>query len=198
MKTLLTIISTGIMLSAVPVYAHKLIKPEPQAKIARKAFSATPETSWNRLSQKGGKYQEIWTLDGDKLNKITFFGGVPIGDPLFKERDKKRSPLPKVEANMLMTDIAELVESTYRTQFQATRMEIGVQEPAELAGYPGVRFEYRFVRPDDQLERRGEALGAFVDGRLYLMSYEAPALHFFERDVDRFRALVATTTINQR
>ena len=62
--------------SIAPAHAHKLIEPKLQENIAKGAYSARPSTTWNRLSEKEGKYQEIWTLDGDQLNRVIFFGGV--------------------------------------------------------------------------------------------------------------------------
>lgn len=180
---------------ALPAHAHKIIEPGFRDKIARNTFSASPESEWNRLQQKEGKYQESWTRDGDDLNEITFFGGVPIDEPLFTERNKKDNPLPKVTANMLVTDIPVLLEATYRTHYGTPQMQVGRQEPVEIDGRPGIRFTYSFVRSDDEVERRGEAIGAFADGKLYLVTYEAPALYFFERDVAKFRQIAGTLTI---
>lgn len=139
---------------------------------------------------------EIWTLDGDQLNKVSFFGGVPVGQPLFREQDKKRSPLPKVSDGMLITDIPVLLENSYRAQGRTSRMTIGEQVPAEMDGRRGIKFSYTYVFGDDEVERRGEALCAFVEGKLYLVTYEAPTLHFFEKDLPNFRQLVQTLRIN--
>ena len=173
-------------------HAHKLISPGLHETIAKGAIAASPTHEWNRLKQKNGKYQEVWTLDGDQLNKVTFYGGVPVGKPLFKERDKKNQPLPKVSANMLLTDIPALLETTYRTQFQTTQMAIGKQDVAEVDGRQGIRFTYTFVRSDDEVERTGEGFGTIVDEKLYLITFEAPSLYFFERDVEKFRQILKT------
>lgn len=177
------------------VDAHKLIEPGLQEKIAKGTFSATPTTTWNRLSDKEGKFQEIWTADGDKLNRIIFFGGVPDGEPLLKERHKKRDPLPKVSKNMLLPDIPVLFERTYRTYYGTPIMEIGKQEPATFAGMDGINFEYRYVDANDEVERKGEAYAALVEGRLYVITYEAPTLYYFEKDLPIYRKLVESVTL---
>jgi len=176
-------------------FANSLISPGPQTKIARSSLSASPDMEWNRLSKRGGKNVEIWTLDGDELNAVTFYGGVEVGKPLLKEADKKNAPLPRVTSNMLITDIPALLESTYRIQLNTTQMSIDSQEPEKVGGHKGVRFTYSFVRQDDELQRKGEAVGAFVDGKLYLVTYEAPAIHFFDKDVAKFRQLAGTLKI---
>lgn len=178
-----------------PAHAHKLIEPGPREKIARGAYSATPGSTWNRLDQKEGKYQEIWTIDGDQLNQIIFFGGVPVGEPLLRERNKKTDPLPKVAANMLLPDIPVLLERTYRTYYATTAMSIGLQEPAIFAGMDGIRFEYSYTALDDEVERKGEAFAALENGRLFLVAYEAPALYYFEKDRAKYLEIVRSLKI---
>jgi hypothetical protein len=34
-----------------------------------------------------------------------------------------------------------------------------------------------------------------VGGKLYLVTYEAPALHFFDKDVEKYRTLAATLAL---
>ncbi len=192
-KTILMASST--ILIATAVSANSLVSPGPTPKIARSSLSASPATEWNRLSLRGGKNVEIWTIDGDELNKVTFYGGVPVGQPLFREANKKNAPLPRVSANMLITDIPAILESSYRIQLHTTRMSIDSQEAATISGFKGIKFTYSFVRQDDEVDRKGEAVGAFVGNRLYIVCYEAPAVHFFDRDVEKFRQLAATLRI---
>lgn len=188
-----TVIITAIFsLMASPAIANSLIGPGPKAGIAKSRLSATPDGEWNRLSRKDGKNVELWTLDGDSLNKVSFFGGIPVGEPLLREIDRKNRPLPKVAGNMLITDIPALLESTYRSQFSVNQMQIDAQEPALLDGNKGIRFTYAFSRADDEVQRKGEGIGAMVNGQLFLVIYEAPALYFFDKDVEKFRKLAAT------
>jgi hypothetical protein len=186
--------SAGVLIAGT-ASANSLIGPGPHTNIARSNLSASPGTEWDKLSERGGKNVEIWTLDGDELNKITFFGGIPVGQPLFKETDKKHAPLPRVTPNMLITDIPAILESSYRIQLHTMQMAIGDQEPTNLGGYKGIKFTYTFVREDDEVERKGEAVGAFVGDRLYIVAYEAPAIHFFDKDIEKFRQLVTTLKI---
>jgi hypothetical protein len=176
--------------------AHELIRPGRPSSIAEDSFTATPGVEWNRLQQSGGEYQEVWTIDGDGLNKITFFGGVPVGEPLFEEFDEKHHPLPKVTPNMLITDIPPLLEATYRTGTN-TGMRIGKQDAALLDGNRAIRFSYSFMRSEDGVERKGEGFGAFVSGKLYLVTYEAPALYFFDRTIEEFRKIAASLRITK-
>lgn len=191
----ITAAAVVLLLLSFPAAAHKVIEPGLNDNIAKGVFSATPESRWNRLQQRDGKFQEVWTIDGDRLNRVVFYGGVPVGKPLVKERDKKRDPLPAVSSNMLLPDIPLLLERTYRTKYGIAIMSIGKQEPATLDGRPAIAFDYTYIDPEYEVETKGEAIAALDDGKLYLVAFEAPAVYFFDRDIEKFRDLVKTVSL---
>jgi hypothetical protein len=189
MRTVLLFLA--LTTASAPALGNSLVAPGPRAAIAKSSISAAPASEWNRLSRNEGKNTEIWTIDGDGLNKVMFLGGIAPGTALIREIDKKNRPLPKVAGNMLITDIPALLESTYRVRYGVNRMTIDSQEPATISGQKGIRFTYSFTR-DDEVDRKGEAIGAIIGGKLYLVSYEAPALHFFDKDLEKYRHLAST------
>jgi hypothetical protein len=190
------VVALGLAAATMPsVQANSLVEPGTRSGIAKSKLSATTTGEWNRLSRADGKNVEIWTLDGDALNKVSFYGGIASGKPLLKEHDKKRHPLPKVSGTMLMTDIPALLETTYRSLGIVNQMSIGEQAPAVLGKRKAIRFSYTLTRGDDEVRRRGEGIGALVDGKLYLVTYEAPALHFFDKDVAKYRELAASLAL---
>lgn len=191
MSTFIRTMTLAAALIAAPAFSNALIAPGPTAGIAKSRFSAAPASEWNRLSARASKKTETWTLDGPDLNRVMFFGGVAVGEPLFREVDKKRQPLPRVTANMLITDIPVLLETSYRSQGRVSTFNVDTVEPATVGGHKGVRFTYRYVGTDD-VERKGEAMGAVVASQLYLTTYEAPAIYFFDRDLAKFRQLAST------
>jgi hypothetical protein len=183
----------AVVVAIAPASSNSLVPAGPRTGIAKSTLSATPASEWNKLSRNDGPNTEVWTIDGDELDKVTFFGGIVHGKPLLREVDRKHHPLPKVKANMLITDIPTLLESTYRVQ-GVSQMSVDAQEPAMLGSHKAIHFTYRFTRTDEVL-RKGEGIGALVDGKLYLVTYEAPALHFFDKDVAKYRALAATLAL---
>src|SRR3546814_4059309 len=97
------VISTAaILLLASPAAAHKLRVSGEAVAVADSGVTVTPGRDWNRLDAKAGKNTETWTLDGEQLNDVTFFGGIEAGKPLVKERDRKRDPLPKFTSSTLL------------------------------------------------------------------------------------------------
>lgn len=191
-KMTATVAALSIAVCAPAFGGNSLVSPGLQKGVAKSGLSATADGEWNRLARRDGKFVELWTRDGDSLNKVTFFGGVPSGQPLLREADKKNRPLPKVSSNMLITDIPTLLESSYRIQFSANRFTVNAQEPVMFSGYPGIKFSYTFTSDADEVERKGEAVGAFIKNKLYLVAYEAPAIYFFDKDLGSFRTLASS------
>lgn len=74
-------------------------------------------------------------------------------------------------------------------------MAIGKQEPATLDGRPAIAFDYTYIDPEYEVETKGEAIAAIDNGKLYLVAFEAAAVYYFGRDVQKFRDLVKTVTL---
>lgn len=174
--------------------AHKLRESGEQVKVAKSDMTVVPERDWNRLSRRPGKNAENWTLDGPQLNDVTFFGGIAPGKSLIKERNKKRDPLPKFTKETLLIEVPELLEGTYRTYKKLAAFEILSIEPTHFLSQDGVYFEYEYI-DGDQLTRKGEARAAIIDGELYMISYDAPRLHYFQRNLADFRSLADSATL---
>ena len=85
-------------------------------QVAKSGMKVTPARDWNSLSIRPGKKAEIWTLDGEQLNDVTFYGGIAPGEPLIREQSKKQKPLPKFTRETLLVELPELLEGTYRTE----------------------------------------------------------------------------------
>ena len=119
------------------------------AEVAGSALSVVPPRDWNRLDIKPGKVAETWTLDGEQLNDVTFYGGVEAGMPLVRERDKKRQPLPKFSATTLLIEVPELLEGTYRAAKQIGDFKVTGSTPGRFLGKDGVQFTYEYVDRDE-------------------------------------------------
>ncbi len=178
---------------AAPVAAKWTEVAAARTPVAHTALSVVAEAGWNRWSKHPIKAEELWSLDGPLLNRIVFLGGVADGRPIAREANRKREPLPHFAAAMRATDIAELVERTTRITEAAPDFTTEVVAPATFAGRPGFRLRYRYTV--GELTRRGEARGAVIDGRLYLIAYSAPALHYFDTDLPRATAIMDSAQI---
>ena len=185
-----------VALSAGAAQANAYREKGKVAEVADSGVTVTPPRDWNRLDAKPGKYTEVWTLDGEQLNNVTFYGGVEAGAPLVKERDKKRDPLPKLTASTLLIEVPELLEGTYRASKQIGGFTVTGSKPHRFLGQEGVNFTYEFTDGDD-LPRRGEARAALIGKKLYMVTFDAPRLHYFDRTLADFRALADTAKLGK-
>jgi len=183
--------------SVVPMVAvaHSLRERGEAVSVADSSLSVTPPRDWNRLSGNLGKNTESWSLDGAQLNSVTFYGGIAAGKPLVRERDRKDSPLPKVGRNMLLVEVPELFEGTYRTDRQIGDFQVTSSTPGQFLGEDGIHFSYQYV-DQDQLTRKGEARATIIHGKLYMITFDAPRLHYFEQTADDFQALADSARLS--
>jgi hypothetical protein len=176
------------------IAGNKLIVAGVPVQVAKSSLAITPASEWNKLGLRPGTNGEIWTLDGDSLNKVTFYGGIAPGATVFREVDKKNRPLPRFTDVMLSTDIPVLLENSYRIALGSAIFTVDAMVPAKLAGADGIKFTYSFIRQGEEIRRKGEARAAIVKGKLYMITYEAPALYFFDKSLEAFHQIANSAT----
>lgn len=179
---------TGVLVSSSGTAGIVLKPAKVPVAVAKSTLTVTPDKAWNKVGRPG-RFSESWTLDGLSLNDLTFYGGILDGKTLFREVDKTNAPLPRFSKTMLAPDVVQLFESSYRIALNTPLIKIESIEPATFAGHAGFRFTYSFSALDE-VKRKGEAIGAIVGERLYMATFEAPTIHYFDRDVAAFRAIV--------
>lgn len=191
-----TICAAALALALTPQagQAHRLMPAGEAAQVARSDMTVTPTILWNRLSQRPGEKAERWTLDGELLNDVIFFGGVENGTTLFRDRDRDDNPLPTFSSTMLPTDIPPLLETSLRVTQNISTFEISSVAPATFLGAPGVQFEYRMLGADD-ITRQGRATAAIIEGKLFMITYDAPAEYFFARNLPDVERIVASAVL---
>lgn len=170
----------------------KLISPAKPTAVAKSTLNVTAGEEWNRNTYRPIKKGELWSLDGLGLNELYFVTGLIAGEPLYRELDKKNKPLPKMGKSLQLTDIPDFFESSQRVALGTSLFQLTGTEPAKFAGNDGVRFTYEYAVQGNPMKYRGVAQAAMIKGQLYLISFTAPAIHYFERDRARAEAIMAS------
>jgi hypothetical protein len=183
-------------LSAPALAGWATMRSGTEVKVAKGTMTVKPLADWNRSSQRPSRRSEAWTRDGINLNELTFFGGISNGESILRQGWAATEKLPRFKSDMLPTDLAEIFESTHRMVLQSPVFKMGKVEPAKLGTHDAVRFNYSYAAQAEDIERRGEAVAAIVDGKLYLVNFVAPSLHYFDADIGEVRAMVAGIAIN--
>jgi hypothetical protein len=181
---------------ATPVQAgNTLIAKQQKVAVAKSALTVTPDREWNKMGARPGRNSETWTIDGDGLNDVTFYGGIENDRTLFREVSKKTKPLPRFSSTMLLTDLPSLFENSYSIALDTQLMKIDAVEPTMFLGAKGIKFAFTFTRAGEEVRRKGEASAAIVGGKLYMITFEAPDVYYHQRDLPAYRAIVATATM---
>ncbi|WP_326524044.1 hypothetical protein [Sphingomonas sp.] len=181
---------------ATPAIAGWTLMPKATpVAVAKSAMTVTPGEDWNRWSVRPSKRGETWTLDGVSLNQLQFFAGVLPGEAIYRERSKKDEPLPKFDAGMLAPEIVRAVEGSHRILLRTSLFEVGEVAPTRLGGHPGVRFTYSYSVQDEDVRRQGEGRAAIVEGKLYLVTFTAPAIHYFDAGIPEARRVMDSVRI---
>lgn len=194
-RVVLAAAAASVMIAAPAQAGWRLIENSQPVAVGKGELTVTPQQDWNRNTSRPVKGSEQWTLDGVTLNELYFVSGLRSGKTLFKDRDKKNNPLPRLQENILLTDIPEFVESSMRVQMGTSLFEVDEIEPTTFLGQPGVKWRFHFGVQADALIRRGVAVGTMVDGELYLITFVAPELHYFERDLEEAEAIMSSATL---
>lgn len=158
------------------------------------ALELTTDGRWNRIDPPGSEADadEVWTADGVTLDMVLFYVGIADGAPLGRAGGAQA---PVFRAGMLPHDAVELYEANVTRDGAIFRLER--LAPARFGGAEGFVFEHT-TTPRSGAQLRGRAYGAVVDGRLYLMSYSAPAAHFYAKHLPAVEALAASAKIKPR
>lgn len=173
----------------------KLVKRDVAVKVAKSSMSVTPTEDWNRSTYRASKKGETWTLDGIGINEIYFAAALVPGDTLYRDMNKKVKPLPLLGKNIQLSEIPEFFESSQRVAYNSSLYEVTGVEPVKFLGQDGVRFTYQFAVEGNPLKYKGVAQAALVGGKLYIISFNAPIITFYERDRVKAEAIMASAKL---
>ncbi|MEW5892665.1 MAG: hypothetical protein AB1697_05970 [Pseudomonadota bacterium] len=153
-------------------------------------LSARLDSAWNKVALPNNGKSEFWTTDGVTLDSLVFYVGIAEGEPLAEQAGRQDKQQARFRANMPAHEVVELYGSVISeggNSFKLDRLA-----PAVFLGGDGFRFEYTLLRKGDEVELKGVAYGAVRNGKLYLMTFQAPRLHYFKKHLGRVEAVAAS------
>jgi hypothetical protein len=174
---------------------YRLIEPQAEA-VARDSMIVTPSVRWNRIPR--GPYdidrEENWTLNGPLLDGITFIGGLENNKRIVQQRRKADRLVPNFRSDMSPQDIAAMIESFFRIRGGSTEFTMTGLQPRTFLGQPGFQFDYEQLG-GDELRRQGRAVGAIINGRFYLILFDAAKMHYFPAGIGEFERIVQSARL---
>jgi hypothetical protein len=174
---------------------YSLVTPGPE-DVARGSMIVTPTMRWNKAPRGPNDIsrEENWTLNGPLLDGLTFVGGLEHDKRIVQQRRKADRKVPNFRADMNPTEIASMIESFYRIRAGSTRFEMTGLQPRDFLGRPGFQFDYAHLG-GDEVERRGRAVGAIIEGRFYLALFDAARMHYFDAGLPEFERIVESARL---
>ena len=134
---------------------------------------------------------EDWTLNGPILDGISFVSGMKNGRELIRQRHSAAQQVPRFRSDMTPPEITAMLESLYRVKGGAVDLKTLSLQPRPFLGANGFQWDYEHL-DQDELWRRGRAVGAVIDGKLYLILLDAARSHYYAAILPDYEAIVAS------
>jgi hypothetical protein len=194
---LTTACAGGSGLGGTSFHYYRLVKAEPR-DVARDSMVVTPTVRWNRAPRGPNDIyrEENWTLNGPLLDGLTFIGGLENDKRIVQQRRKADRKVPNFRSDMNPQDIASMIETFYRIRAGSTEFTMTGLRPRSFLGHSGFQFDYDHVG-GDEVERRGRAVGAIVNGRFYLALFDAARMHYFPAALPEFERIVESARLKR-
>lgn len=178
---------------------YQLVRPGKVIRVGNGAMATVAPREWNRTTRNGFtdiRYVEDWTLNGPYLDGVTFVSGLPDDRRIIRQTPRADRQVPKFRSNMTAPEVASLLETLYRVEGGTVDWRTLALTPRPFLGHPG--FQYDFEHLDgDELWRKGRAVGAIINGRLYMMLFDAARSHYYPAALPDFEAMVASAQLRR-
>jgi hypothetical protein len=173
--------------------------PVRRVSVGDKSMAVSAPRPWNRhrpILFEDIRQVEDWTLNGPLLDGISFVTGLKNGKSLIRQRRSASQQVPMFRSDMTPPEVAAMIESLYRVRGGSVDFRTLTLQPRPFLGASGFQLDYEHL-DDDELWRRGRAVGAVIDGRLYLILIDAARSHYWDAALPDFEALVASAQLQR-
>lgn len=168
---------------------------QPGANPAGSRLTLDSGMEWTRIS--GPRFQ-LWTMDGELLNRLYLVPAVREGEFIFLGgRQSRRRPdgaffhpgaRPDEIRDLIVDGLAASGAANIRTENL---------RPATFGQYEGVRFEIRLAN-EEGLEYQAMAAAFEHDRTLALALFLAPSAYYYPRDAAKVDRMLGTLRWNAR
>ena len=171
---------------------YGLVRVGQTVNVGSGAMSVTSPREWNRqggFSFTDVRWVEDWTLNGPYLDAITFVSGLPDNKRLIWQEYKADRQVPRFRSTMTAPEVASLLETLFRVEGGTVEFRTLALAPRTFLGTGGFQFDFEHL-DGDEVWRRGRAVGAMIDGKLYMIMLDATRAHYYAQALPDFEAIV--------
>ena len=163
-----------------------------EVRVGNDSMAVTPPREWNKIA--GSLFVDIhavedWTQNGPYLDGISFVTGLKDGKALVYQRRRDDRQVPKFRSNMTPPEIAAMIESLFRVRGGAVDFKTLSMTPRPFLGTNGFQFDYEHL-DSDEVRRKGRAVAAVINGRLYMILFDAARSHYYNALLPDYEAII--------
>jgi hypothetical protein len=157
-------------------------------------MTVTVDKPWNQFEGGIGDGTPTWTQDGVTVDALRFYVALKDGALIAPTPTEPKGQKPLAyKAGMGTSEVVALFEGLYSrggSTFALDRVE-----PAPFGGQGGFRFEFSSIRKADDVRLRGIGWGAVRNGELFVVTYTAPRMAFFDRHMASAEAIAKSARL---
>ncbi|WP_426267384.1 hypothetical protein [Sphingomonas sp. LHG3443-2] len=171
---------------------YGLVRSGQTINVGSGAMSVTSPREWNRqggFSFTDVRWVEDWTLNGPYLDGITFVTGLPDNKRLIWQEYKADRQVPRFRSTMTAPEVASLLETLFRVEGGSVEFKTLGLAPRSFLGANGFQFDFEHL-DGDEVWRKGRAVGAMIDGKLYMVMLDATRAHYYAQALPDYEAMV--------
>ena len=169
-------------------------------QVGNGSLAVTAPRPWNRTRKllffDDVRWVEDWTLNGPYLDGLSFVSGLPSGRYLIRQDRREDRRVPKFRSDMTPPEITAMLESLFRVRGGSIEYRTLSLQPRRFLGYNGFQYDYEHL-DSDELWRKGRAVGTVVDGRLYLILFDAARSHYYANAIGDFESIVTSARLRR-
>ena len=163
-----------MLLSVAGCQQATMVRGGEPVPVAGGAYTVLPWGNWTRTDVEN---EERWTQNGPLLDRMVFYEPVGDGETLFDAKPgNEGEDGPEFYADMSMLEIGEFVVGSL-TFRDLQDVRAGQLSAASFGSQPGFHQEITAYTTNG-LKMEGFARGIIHDGKLYLVTFLAPSLHY--------------------
>jgi hypothetical protein len=149
---------------------------------------------WNQFERGLNPMAASWTNEGLFVDTLQFFVGIKDGGLIAPTPSEPKGVAPLVfKSSMKPAEVATLFQNLWARD--GSTFSVDRIEPHNWLGGEGFRVEFSVVRRADEVKLLGVAWGAIRGGELFIISFTAPRLHFFDRYRPRAEAVARSARL---
>jgi hypothetical protein len=168
-----------------------------RVNVGNGTLSVAPPRPWNRhrpIFFEDIREVEDWTLNGPLLDGMSFVTGLKNDKSLIRQRLTTTQEVPKFRSVTTPPEVAASFFSLFRVRGGSVDFRIVSLQPRPFLGTNGFQLDFEHL-DDDELWRKGRAVGAVIGGRLYLILLDAAKAHYYGEALPDFEAVTASARL---